>query len=250
MLRDALEFLFRAGAESSAAKLTELPDGTSLLTKPGGETERVTAQLPARDHLFFELASFIAAVEFYAVKSGDQPVVWVHSTAVVAVLDDDDQRRHSLKMALTYSDQYAAIRNNSGDSFTQSALIKWLKANFALDIKLLAALRKVDFTRTGSGNSSREHGRETLGRSVEAAVQGTEEIPESFTVNIPAYSNSGLRAKFPMELRINIDVENHEFELFAGPNEECMFQEQATDQVLQVLKDRLPELEVFNGFPN
>jgi hypothetical protein len=53
--------------------------------------------------------------------------------------------------------------------------------------ELAAALSRVDFARTSSGAVVTEHGRESLGRSVEARAQGVSAIPSRIKVSVPVF---------------------------------------------------------------
>jgi hypothetical protein len=63
------------------------------------------------------------------------------------------------------------------------------------DAGLLAAMRALDFTRRGDGTRSIEHGRESLGRAVEAKVQSRAgELGEFYEFEFPVYAQQPLDA--------------------------------------------------------
>jgi hypothetical protein len=100
-------------------------------------------------------------------------------------------------MPLQYTDRFETVRGLEARAERLSVLEASKLIRFELNglgaEKLLGALRKISFVRTGAGEASAEHGKESLGRSVERSVQQTDQIPETFTVKVPVFANQGMR---------------------------------------------------------
>jgi len=106
-------------------------------------------------------------------------------------------------------------------------------------VHVITALRQIDFTRTSAGKSHVEHGKESLGRSVEAAVQQADKVPEDFVVRVPVYTNPGAGA-FLVEVRVMLylDLEGQQVVLQTMPDE--------LEKAHQVAQARLHEALVAN----
>ncbi len=123
-----------------------------------------------------------------------KPEVFHDSSGIVIHLDGDD-RRDMVCMGLVESERFTALRDlQFGDPMTQQEAIRMLRFRLhgtGVD-KVIAALRRIDMTRRSDGRSVVEHGRESLGRSVESAVQNADQIPDAFQVSTPVFINPGL----------------------------------------------------------
>ena len=94
--------------------------------------------------------------------------------------------------------------------FTVSEVVKFLRFGLSGATEVAArSLARVDFSRKSDGAHEAGHGRESLGKSVEAVVQQSETIPEEFEVRCPVYMNPGLRDLTSVSVRVGIylDVE-------------------------------------------
>ena len=243
MLKEGLEFLFARGAESVVAKSLEIPGNKRLIVTQAGEKELDTDK-PGLTARTTDVSDFIASVNDYG---SERTVVWVSPDSVVAVVDDDDYREHKIVLALLKSEQYNKLSGLPGE-FTQRQLVRMLKMSFDAP-KLMASLRKVDFHRSSDGSRSLDHGSESLGKKVEATVQGIEQIPEEATLEVPFYATATLRELWPVKLRLDIDVDNEKFWLALAPNELSMLEHRALTLVYNRLTDGLETERVFIGSP-
>ena len=114
---------------------------------------------------------------------------------------------------------------------------------------MLAALRQVNFHRKSDGQVSMHHGQESLGRSVEDAVQGASEIPEEFTVSVEMYSNPGVAQLSRVDVRIGVylDVSNQKVELRVLGDEFALADQAVQDRLGTALRDGLGKIPVFHG---
>ena len=122
------------------------------------------------------------------------PEIFHDHTGIVVHLERGD-RRDLVRMPLEQSHRFKVLRDlQTKDPMTQQEAIRLLRFGLhgtGVD-SVIAALRRMDTTRKSDGRSLVEHGRESLGRSVEAAVQNADQIPEAFQVHTPVFINPGL----------------------------------------------------------
>lgn len=185
----------------------------------------------------------------------EKPEVYHNDDAMVVLCDRDD-RSQRITMPLTKSDQFLAILKLSyGDlSFTPAQLVKYLRFDMSEGDgveAMIKAVRRIDFTRQSVGNSSVEHGRESLGKSVEASVQQADNIPESLAFEVPVYSNSGLlnltRVRIEMGVHIDLELQKLSIRPLAGQIDRARVTAHAA--IANEFRKEAPKVPVFHGRP-
>ena len=198
-----------------------------------GHTEDVDDPFPARASTCYTLDSFLAAVERY---KEDTSVIFVSRDVAQMTIDDEGYRENAIALTLTISDERKAL-TGLPCTLTQRQAINFLRENFRDErlMNLVAALRKVDFTRLATGSSEVKHGADSFGKTVERKIQATDSIPESVTISVPWFNTKGLCAKFDFEIGIEILTSDESFRLFAMPNAFSKAQTKAIDFVVGAL---------------
>lgn len=178
-----------------------------------------------------------------------------HDTKQVLILIDRKNRREAIKMPLHLS-EHAQLVTKMGidEGMTPAQLIQLIRfklPNVKGAAALVAALRKVDFRRRSDGTRTTEHGRESLGRHIEAEVQGAAEIPEEFTATFPYYSDPGLVNVTEVTVRIGvyIDVENERIHVAPLADELVKAHDKAHAVIGNELRSGLEGIPVFYGCP-
>ena len=96
-----------------------------------------------------------------------------------------------------------------------------------------------------------EHGRESLGKSVEAVVQQADAIPESFTLNFQPLVNYGLRL-IEVSVRVGVAIDHEQqrivFRLLADGLADA--RESMLRQLGEALTKSMPDIHVFQGTIN
>lgn len=163
---------------------------------------------------------------------------WIDSEQVTVV----SQRELYCTFTPTWTDEAALLHDMAklgGRSFTQYELIRTLKTKFAAQDSidsLVAAVRRIDFKRTGAGHSVVEHGKESMGKSVEHEVQGREEIPEIVKIKHTIFTNKHLNDLTLSEVGIAIDVDQQKFGLFMPANAAKTMSDAAMQILHQAIK--------------
>lgn len=214
--------------------------------------ERLPPEL--RSSRFFALDDFVRAVLDDVVCP--LPEVFHDRDGAMAFVDRDN-RKECIRLPYTRSDAWSKIVGlyTNPCSMTQKQIINFLRFDVAVPgvQNLMRILRKVDFSRKSDGQRSVEHGRESLGKSVEAAVQGIEEIPEEITVEVPIYNTPGLREVSLVSIRCGllIDVEDERFSLRPLADElekkSAQVQVKIGDLLVAAFANRQPPIPVYFG---
>lgn len=236
--------LARKGQEPQPLAVTTV-DGEPnkrYITKPDGTVDTLEVPPAERNHRSTGLDSFIEACQHY----GESGTVW-HNQNKCVLVTDDNKRREFVTLELEahprWQKLHGEIRGN------QKAFIAMLKKELddSLPDGLISSLRTVECRRSSDGTRTIDHGAESLGRSVEATVQGRETIPEYINVNLPVYKTAGLSGyRVPVRCSLDIDVENEQFSLtpISGELDQAMVETQR--HITDVLSGEL-DIPVFQG---
>lgn len=203
--KEALEFLTDLGAKAAGA--TEIPTGnpTERVFLVDGQVQRFKVDPPLRNHVVDSLGSFIEACDHYNQNTG-KCVVYYDETSVVLVVDDA-ARRDFVTMPLQYSDLFEnVLKLRREEGITHKAFVRLLRHDLAgtggAD-DLLPIIRRIEVKSSGNMTADRQHGRDSLGKSVDAVVQGTADIPEKVVLALPVYANDGM--EFATEIPFSVD---------------------------------------------
>lgn len=201
-------------AAQTAAKPTVIPvkglHSRVLLGHSAGH-EWVDVESDPRHVVLESLESLIA----FATNADVSPRPEVYlGWSEVRVICDRDERRGYGRLLLRKSKRWEAV-----EKLTESvvanvpAIRRFLRFDLAAGDELRTALGRVDFSRKSDGSSSAAHGRETLGRAVEARVQNAEAIPESFLVSVPAFAVAGLEQHVEVRVQVELHPQQEQVEL-------------------------------------
>ena len=247
MIKEAIEAiasLTRAEKTLPEWKQIALPGNRTAYVDHSGETKELANDKPARNHELNDIDSFIGAVNSYAGGCS----VFINHYHAVAVLDDDGYSRDKVSLPLVPSVLFERL-SKFPETMKQKQLIRFCRQYLEPGLPFLQAIRNIDFNRESTGKASREHGRETLGQSVEMAVRGREEIPESFTVPVCPFAIAGFKATYPVRVIVEIEVEEQQFWLGCGPDELAIVQQQAVADLAGMLESGLNDIPVYVGSP-
>lgn len=194
------------------------------------------------------LDSLVAAIEEYGDGSGDTSV-WCSRERIEVVLSNSD-RLERLKMPLALSDQMRAVMKLPGQ-FDQRSLVLFLKRTLfgTIDPAIIAPFRQLDFTKREQAGGSVNHGDESLGRGVHAAVAQAKGIPEFLPVNVRVFQNPDIVFRTVIQLSVDIDVQRGMIELTPLPDEINNALVAAEEYIAETLSDRLGSTPVYRGIP-
>lgn len=162
-------------------------------------------------------------------------VIWHDSTAVTAVLDDED-RRDQVRFDLTTTERFRRIvQLQAMQEMDHRVFLDLLKIHLGLDETLVEPFRRINFETLETGVSKIERSTESLGREMAAKTQGMDNLPKVATVETRIYREPGEKFTFP--LRINLDPRPGTKRFLAYPFEQEV--EQAIDAAQENVRNRL-----------
>ena len=223
----------------------------TALMSIGGSVERVSLPPKRRAHVMRSFADLLDMAS--KAELARKPHIF-HDEKSVEVILDADARNEVVTCPLRYTERFELLLAMSVKPFngTPSEVVKLLR--FKLEgigcDPIVSALQKVDFNRNQATVTRQVHGTESLGRSVEAQVQGVDKIPETFDVQLAVYSNDGLRG-FIAKVRcgLYLDAMNGRIEIAPLADEVQNAIEAVHHEIRSTAISRVPNGEVFNGKP-
>ncbi len=252
MLADFIAAIGALAKEADRPKLLahdRFPD-VVFTRSEDGTAEALDVPPPRRLHKLLGLDDVIAAVK--DAKVAPDPEVY-HGPSGICVLLDRHCRRDTVSMPFDVSARYQVLRElQGGKAFAPKDAVKFLRYTLhGTGIEgVVQALRRIDFSRTSGGTSDVRHGKETLGRAVEAAVQQADSVPEEFVVSTPVYTNAGLReATVRVKVSIYLEVMSQAIELGTMPDELEASQVAVQRFIHDALVGALPGVPIFHGIP-
>lgn len=252
MLADFVKSLQGLTEQAQGVTITKDPamPGKALV-RAGSKFEWVDLPPAERKHSVVGVDDFVEALEDKVIAP--MPEVYIGSDQVFAYLDRNN-RRASVSLPLPYSSRFSVLKrmDTQALSLTPSEAVKFIRFEFQ-DVgadALLGALGRIDFTRKGTGASTTAHGKESLGRSVEVAVQQADQVPDRFTAKVALYNVTGLRSVVvEVECGVYLDVQNERVVLRPLADEVATALLTAQAAVLEILQGRLLDVPVFRGTP-
>jgi hypothetical protein len=177
----------------------------------GQKLERAEADPKPRDHQAHDLATLGRICREFAggEEIGDQQrvAVWYSRYGVTAFLDDE-QRRDRVRLVLAASQQIRMLEKWEGaiSWLDQAALIRTLRIHFPGLQGLIEALRRLKFRVNQGGEKVIEHGKTSIGNSLDAELAGTGSLPEDVMVHFPAFAGNNLAIWSSVSCLVEIDA--------------------------------------------
>lgn len=251
MLADAIKALVELGHRAKAVDVVTHPSlPHTVFLRHGDELQEHCVLSPPRNPTLAGLQDVFAMLRKKGIARN--PEVYVGSSGVVAFLDGED-REERLTMPLTESARFRLCQDieRQPRSFAPRDLVRFLRQMLwgGANNHLIQSLSRLDFTRTSTGKTDVKHGRETLGRTVEAVVQQADEVPESFIAHVPIWTTPGCSWSRPIECGIYLDVEKGAVELSVLSDSCTAARNGALSELRDALVEALGEVPVFMGAP-
>lgn len=216
MLAEAIGALVKLGQE--ARELTFHKDPmvpNKLWVRQGDGVTVFDAPPPARAHKLLGYDDFVAVVTNPDVAK--HPEVFLNAKSATVLLDGTD-RRERATVDFVESARLAECRvmQRQPRSMQPAEVVKFLRFHMhgANVDHVIQAMSRIDFSRTSAGRTDVSHGKESLGRSVEAQVQQADSVPKTFTVTVPIWTNPGFdRYSAQVEFGVYLDLAAQTVEL-------------------------------------
>lgn len=239
------------------------PDDIYLLLQPDGSLKKQQAE---REQHRIRLDSLRAVVDFVQQVAAEKrrPTVWYGPGGIFVTFNPQTRPGDAAGMPLEFSVEYAVLRLMRSEKswLKQADLVKALRVDLAKTLsnqpELLTTVRTIKAATAKTAEGDVQHGRESLGLSVNAAVTGSGPLPEQVMLAIEVFDEPGLgpaRVRWPVCCALLIEPTEVRFALWPLPGEI----EQALDNAVEHIGTELRTLlggqegepvPIFRGHPN
>lgn len=211
MFAELINAIEKLSVRASAAEvLTVQGVHGKAWTNVNGAITALDLDAPLRDHRVDSFNDLVAMANDRAIAPNPQ---LFHGPSEVSLVLDQESRREVITCPLRKTARFSMLegmvtRPFSGTPSQVIRLIRFDLQGIGADA-LAASLSRVDFKRLAVDRISTRHGEDSLGRSVEAAVQNTTQIPETFIAELPVYANDGLRG-ITVQVKCGVFIDSSE----------------------------------------
>jgi len=253
MLAELVRELVGLGRSSTGVEFHTTPEcPTKVWVQHGDVLEEIEVQPPLRRHRLAGFHDLVAALKDPAIAPA--PEVFVAKDRV-AVLLDRSKRHEVVDVVLTETKRLQLCMDLEARprSMQPKDAVKMLRLELhsGNHQHVIDALSNLDFQRTSDGRSQVGHGKESLGKSVEARVQQADKVPEKFTVGCPVWTTTGFtRYGVTIEFGVFLNPEAMTVELRVLSDEIERVRNLALGDVANDLREALEgKVPVFLGTP-
>lgn len=251
MIEEALKYLTSLGEQKGARFVPNSPnpEHIAILEKRDGTIDVVTALPEPRDH---EAGNLTAIIQFASAM--DVPAVWYSRKAVVCLCDDETRRdRVTLKLELSPQVKQLMAFESSPRQLKQAELVLLLRTTFGACLapagEILAAVRVLKFTSSGSGQSAINHGSVSVGKSLKQEMAGEKPLPETISLEVPIFSNASLPWTARVQVAIDVDAPTETFKLIPLPLEIERAIAFGERKIHEALDEKMKNVAIFYGAP-
>lgn len=224
-----------------------------IIKRPDGQVELLDNPETRRRTEVNSLDSFIDAVNYWHTRPfGDdenwRPVVYVGRDRLICVLDDAGLERYTINFELMVNPWFECAMEKKFEWMNQQQFVRLLRTVLAdaVEPNILPLVRSVEFKVRGENRGTVEHGRESLGRSVERAVASVEQIPERVIVHLKPFDNLNFSVGVPMI--VDVDLASERFQLFPVGNAIEFGLQEVLENIRDTVSGQVPEgTPVFMG---
>lgn len=223
MLQEAIEYLVGLGRDNmpDVVKPDAEPSHIYYLRDGNGNLQRRIAEPAPIDHEPSDLQT-LADLAIRVQDDGENPEIWVHSGRVELIHERETQRDTS-RIYLHQSKQINDLQNLEQKQpwYSQRDFIKLLRVNFrgclSAHPTLIEIVRKVKFNISESGESEVRIGQSSLGKSINAQIHGTGDLPDEVTLSVPIFANAELKYWGQVVCVLDADPNSKQFQLIPAP---------------------------------
>lgn len=247
MLAEFVKQISELAVKSAALNKVDLP-GDRYALKNGDSVSFHDVPPEHRQHLVERIDDLETAAKSFAINAA--AVSAFHNDRSIVLTLDSESRRDRVTMPLKHSPQFKTLLS-LGAELQPAQLVRLLRHDLygVVPDGLLPLVRRVDFKRRNDGSSNIQHGKESLGKSIEAEISGAENIPEYVTMMAPVYDAPDLSQKYPVECSLDINAMAGTFRLCPLPGQLDMAIHAAHAFIHERLTDAIDQATVLYGSP-
>jgi len=250
MLKEAIEAIQKSGIDAAKTQVIAIPgDDRQVILSEGGTHTLHELPPPRRQHIVHSVDDLLRA----AKRWGDKKCAVWHDEKQAVLVVNDGERRDVVALPLTFSDKFKTLAGLKGSAavFDHRKLVRLLRHDLAGSVGdlILPRVRKIAFKRSSDGGRDIQHGKESLGRSVEETIQGVDDFPDGFACLLTVYSTAGTTLNCRVELSLDVDVTNEQFRVEPLPDQLQNALDETQRALHATLVEGLDETTVFWGSP-
>jgi hypothetical protein len=186
---------------------------------------------------------------FAADQKGERSIIMFDLNHAVFVYDLGDRRDVAYCMMRT-SPQFEWLKVNGGKNLSQVDIVRALRISLRgavdADSSPLRSIRSLKWNASAEGAAELQHGRESIGKTIQRSVQGFDSIPEEFAVTTSVFENHRA-TRSRILCAIEVMVSEQAFRITPYPSE----MDAAMDAALAALRETLGKagIPVYCGRP-
>lgn len=208
------------------------PNHIYLVETPDGKIERRATEAPLYDRNFHDPEELIRYL-----REGGGVIATIAEMAVVYVDPDDcgsltcllnfADPRVKATVPMKLSEPMAWLKNGKANGTHQTpALVRILRITFAGCLnacpEFLPLVRNIKWTSGAEAAADIQHGRESIGRSIQQTVRGESAIPEEIILGLPVWSNDTFRVSIRVAVEVLTAEQTFRLTPFPGEIENAM----------------------------
>lgn len=236
------------------------PEHRYAIVSPNGSIEWREAEARPRKHVIRDFETLKALVR------GEYPnsEIWYSRKGVQAFLDKTN-RRDVVSLPFSVSPQMRQLlawEQTGGAKLSQSQMILILRTVFCGCLgragDVIGIFRRVKFNQIRNEDSTVQHGRASIGKSIESELTGVSTIPERITFEVPIFSQftANRLPRGVVTCAVEIDAANQTIQLIPEPLAieealgvaECQLEDELTELINS--DDAVPSIPIYFGDPN
>lgn len=167
-----------------------------------------------------------------AIPHAGKAVVWHNENAVTLLYDDSDRRDVAI-LSLAASEQFRTlVKLTPASGYEQRQFVHLLRFTLGCPKPQVDPFRSLNWRNEAAGEGVALHGKDRMGRTINAEASGTEELPDELRITIPLYTTAGERGGHHVQCGIELNARGDlpTIAIFSLPGEfeQAMYEHQAS----------------------
>ena len=244
MILEALEFL-RDQANAAVEPKPVHEDAAHKFFFVNGERHEIEKQPPPRSHNVQSLDEIVALAKRFSNGGEVGCVVWYSIGGAQLVIDDEEFRVDRATLNFVPTAQWQTVKALGPKLwFDQAAFVRFLRIDLkglTEDGVLLDRVKSLTWKTGSTTTQAVGFGKASLGRSIEAEVKSTGDIPEEIGLVVRVHNNPGEDERFTVRCAVDINEDEQKLRLIPFPDEIARVERLVVASIAERLRAGLPE---------
>jgi len=246
----ALELLLNTARKAAGADALPIaPGDRQRWFAIDGGLRSIPLSPPAADITICGVKSALELARHWAVGTTADPSIWHYHNETGGRIDIVRTTHWPVdraQMHLHFTDQWLAVRDlrkTRCQGMTQEALIDRLRDDLGLEEEAIAPFRALNWSESTMIRQVSDRTAVEMGNSINAAVSGIENIPDSVCFSIPVYVEEFCDAPAEIDCALELNFSQQRIRLIPGPNALAIGVRWAHSSIQAFLSERLADLD-------